>query len=863
MPRGNVMSRARRVLIGSGRDARPALLGQLLVIGLFLGFYDALRNLAATRVGTAEAAARAVLSAERWLHLDVERPLNSWLAGHPALGLLAGDWYDTAHFFVTLPLLFFVWWRAAPPVYRRLRDVLLLTNVIGFVVYLAVPLAPPRLLPGHGYVDIVATRHALGGWSATLTSAADQYGAMPSLHVGWALWCTLVVFTLTKRAALRTAAVAYPLLTTVVILATGNHWLLDAAAGAACLALGAVGAALLARRAELRVAAAAPRRRVLILSASMGAGHDGAAREMARRLELTGHEVAIRDYLPTVPFKLGYFIRWFYEMQLEHAPATYEWHYAKMRTSRITMVLTTWYAGLAKWRVLRMVRRLHADVVVSTYPLASQVLGMLRALGRLPIPTATFVTDFSVHPAIVSKHVDVNLCITPAAARESTRLCGRPSVATGPLIPDAFREPMSADERVAVRAELGLPVSGVVALVVAGSWGVGNVRATVERLAGDGSITPLVVCGRNEVMRAELDALPGVVALGWRSDMPRLLRACDVVVENAGGLTAMEAMAAGIPVVSHETIPGHGGHNAEEMEAAGVTSWVRDSDQLVPTVHALASGRAGQKQREAALGLFVADAAVVIAELARSRDLGSALATAGLVTPPGARLAAPSPVLRTRRRVVVGGTAVAAAFFTGTTGVAIATDHGLGVTTAHRHPGNVYVVVRLTDDDLRQPGIAALLRSVQGTGAVDREVVRTDPARVRSLAAAGVPLANAGCGRRGWIVPDRAHQDLVDERTALAQVTGTKQWVFVASRKLSVVDLGTALVADDRIVRPDEVVPAGTAVPVLGRNGVVLLVDGRAASASVLATTLRHVVRQVSAEGLELRPLTEIAPRPA
>ena len=857
------MSRARKALVGSGPQHRPALIGQLLVIGLFLGFYDALRDLAPGRVGAAESAARGVLSAERWLHVDVEHRLNAWLTGHPALGLLAGDWYDTAHFFVTLPLLAFVWWRAAPATYRRLRDVLLLTNVIGFVVYLLVPLAPPRLVTGLGYVDTVATRHALGGWSATLSHAADQYAAMPSLHVGWALWCTLVVFTLTQRRLVRIAAVLYPCVTTVVILATANHWVFDAGAGALCLALGAIGAAAHARRAEAVVPVAVPRRRVLILSASMGAGHDGAARELGRRLELTGHDVRIRDYLPTVPLGLGYFIRWFYEMQLEHAPGTYEWHYAKMRTSRLVMIVTTWYAGLAKWRILRMVRRTHADVVVSTYPLASQALGALRALGRLPIPSATFVTDFSVHPAIVSKHVDVNLCVTPAAAREATRLCGRPSVATGPLIPDVFREPLTADERAAVRTELGLPVDGIVALVVAGSWGVGNVRATVERLASDGTITPLVVCGRNEVMRAELSALPGVVALGWRTDMPQLLRASDVVVENAGGLTAMEAMAAGVPVVSHETIPGHGAHNAEEMEAAGVTTWVRDADDLVPTVRALATGTKGRRQRASARAIFVADAAVVVAELARSADVGSALAAAGIATPPGARLATPSPVIRNRRRLLIGTATVVAAFFTGTTGVAIATDHGLGITTAHRHPGDVYVVVRLTDADLKAPGIAALLRSVQGTGAVDRTVVRTDPSALRALARAGVPLANAGCGRRGWIVPDRAHEDLVDARTALARVTGTRQWVFVASRRLSLFDLGTALVADDRIVRPDEVIGAGRAVPALTHGGLVVLVDGRAASPAALVTTLEQLRVVVATRGLHLRPLTEIAPRPA
>jgi hypothetical protein len=99
--------------------------------------------------------------------------------------------------------------------------------------------------------------------------------------------------------------------------------------------------------------------------------------------------------------------------------------------------------------------------------------------------------------------------------------------------------------------------------------------------------------------------------------MPALLRAADVLVENAGGLTALEAMACGLPVATYRPIPGHGRANAGTMARAGVTTWVRRSADLGPTLVRLADGTEGQRQRAAGLALFDADPAGVVADVAR------------------------------------------------------------------------------------------------------------------------------------------------------------------------------------------------------------------------------------------------------
>jgi UDP-N-acetylglucosamine:LPS N-acetylglucosamine transferase len=100
----------------------------------------------------------------------------------------------------------------------------------------------------------------------------------------------------------------------------------------------------------------------------------------------------------------------------------------------------------------------------------------------------------------------------------------------------------------------------------------------------------VVLCARNEKLRHSLDRVPGVVALGWRTDVHELLHVADVLVQNAGGLSLTEAMVAGLPAVSYRPIPGHGRANAGVLDAAGLVPWAHTPEQLGRLVHA-AAGR--------------------------------------------------------------------------------------------------------------------------------------------------------------------------------------------------------------------------------------------------------------------------------
>jgi hypothetical protein len=243
---------ALRLPAGESADAaqtRPRWWGELVVVAWLAVLYDTVTNLAPAREALALAHGRALLSFEHSLGIDPELTLNRWLSHHHTLGAIASYYYDNAHFVVTLGLLGWLWWRRAD-IYRPLRNALVAINVLGLLVFWLCPVAPPRMLVGSGFSDVVAASHTLGSWhTGSLAADADQFAAMPSLHLAWAAWCGLVIWRVTSRRWARGVAVLYPCSVAVAVLSTGNHYLLDVLAGLATCAA-AVGLVWLASAAR-------------------------------------------------------------------------------------------------------------------------------------------------------------------------------------------------------------------------------------------------------------------------------------------------------------------------------------------------------------------------------------------------------------------------------------------------------------------------------------------------------------------------------------------------------------------------------------------------------------------------------------
>jgi hypothetical protein len=217
---------------------RPPLWIEGVVLVWLLWVYDAVGNLAPLRVRAAVGHAAAVLHLERALHVSFEASLNRFASSHHMFGLAVSDYYDNAHFVVTLAVLAWLW-IAHPNLYRRWRRALVILNVAGFAVFWLYPMAPPRMLAG--FTDTVALTHAIGSWhSGGLSSDANQYAAMPSLHLAWAVWSAAAIWSIIRRWPIRGVALAHPLITLFAVLATANHLLTDSVAGMVTAGLAAV-----------------------------------------------------------------------------------------------------------------------------------------------------------------------------------------------------------------------------------------------------------------------------------------------------------------------------------------------------------------------------------------------------------------------------------------------------------------------------------------------------------------------------------------------------------------------------------------------------------------------------------------------
>jgi hypothetical protein len=217
---------------------RPRLWFEILLIAVSYWTYSLIRNAVPEQRGEALRNADWIWKVEHQLGLAVEQSINH--AANSVTWLIVGMnyYYATLHFVVTLGVL--VWlYRAHPGRYAATRLVLFSTTGVALVGYYLYPLAPPRLMNGGHFIDTVMVHQTWGSMaSGDLKNMSNQYAAMPSMHIGWSLWCGLTIFALATVPWVRVLGLLYPATTLVVIVATANHFWLDAVGGVVCLAFG-------------------------------------------------------------------------------------------------------------------------------------------------------------------------------------------------------------------------------------------------------------------------------------------------------------------------------------------------------------------------------------------------------------------------------------------------------------------------------------------------------------------------------------------------------------------------------------------------------------------------------------------------
>ncbi|MFI6682493.1 phosphatase PAP2 family protein [Streptomyces sp. NPDC050485] len=235
---------------------RPRWWTELPLVALVYAVYSLGRLIVRGNEAGAVDHGLAILHLEQTLHINLEQPLNRLFTRTPAIGIPADFIYGSLHYLVTPAVLIWLF-RRRPGQYRAARSWLMTSTLLGLIGFTFLPTCPPRLLAAvHGFTDTMAQYSSYGWWGGQasaprgLGGMTNQFAAMPSLHVGWALWCGVMLWRFGGSRIARIAAVAYPLVITFVVMGTANHYLLDALAGVAVMGLGLLLSKPLMRLAE-------------------------------------------------------------------------------------------------------------------------------------------------------------------------------------------------------------------------------------------------------------------------------------------------------------------------------------------------------------------------------------------------------------------------------------------------------------------------------------------------------------------------------------------------------------------------------------------------------------------------------------
>ncbi len=318
---------------------------------------------------------------------------------------------------------------------------------------------------------------------------------------------------------------------------------------------------------------------VLILTAAVGGGHAAAGAAIQEEMEQAGYQGIVVDGIRAMSRKLDRLLIQGYAQPLRHAPWLLRLVFAITSRKPGVLVIRIIVGFVFGPRLGRVIQRQRPDIVISTYPLVNSALGWLRQSGRLSEPAIAVIADYGAHALWVAPGIDLHLVPSRLSAEMVQRADGEAAVAHLPVA----RRFQAAETRAAARAGLGLPPDAFVVLVIGGAWGIGDVESAVQ-YAVEAGVWPLVVTGHNQGLRSRLESRfsteKRIRILGWTTEIPALMRAADCMIQNAGGMTCLEAIEMRLPILLFQPIPGHGTLNASIMARTGAAHWAHSGPEL-------------------------------------------------------------------------------------------------------------------------------------------------------------------------------------------------------------------------------------------------------------------------------------------
>ncbi|AET68450.1 UDP-N-acetylglucosamine:LPS N-acetylglucosamine transferase [Desulfosporosinus orientis DSM 765] len=329
--------------------------------------------------------------------------------------------------------------------------------------------------------------------------------------------------------------------------------------------------------------------RVLVFSATYGAGHVKAAEALIAAIRMIDSSVEIihKDAIAIINRGLNQILRHSYIGVIKHAPKIWGKYYYRTQEIADDSLLQRFLNTFGRRQLINYIRDLEPDVIVCTYPTVAGVLAQLRVKGELSIPVVTVVTDYTVHSHWIHFGVDCYIVGSPQVARGFVQRgikASRIQISGIPVNP-LFEREADKDERL---SKLGLEKDRLTFLVMGGAYGVlGKAKWMCDLVANfGGPVQAIIVCGKDHKLYNSLDfvlqkASNPVVRFEFVNNVDELMSIADIIITKAGGLTVSESLTKRLPIIVFNPIPGQEENNAQYIEEIGAGRVARTDQEFI------------------------------------------------------------------------------------------------------------------------------------------------------------------------------------------------------------------------------------------------------------------------------------------
>ena len=335
---------------------------------------------------------------------------------------------------------------------------------------------------------------------------------------------------------------------------------------------------------------------ILVVTASMGSGHNKAANAVAEAIKrkYPVNKINVIDFMSTETAYFNSLVKDIYLKMLDHTPSVYEFFYKFTSDSTKGSTIQSVFAHAMKKDMRELIKKYEADMVICTHPFPCAAASYLKQTGEINIPLITVMTDFCVHQFWLYKNIDIYFTANDLLKKEMVNqgLLEERIFVTGIPVGYNFRVDYNRDE---LMAKFKLEKDKPVALIMGGGLGLGGVKnalCQLERLKKD--IQILVITGANVALWSEMNEYAQhskhkILVWGYSHNIQEFMSVATFLISKPGALTISEALTRELPMILHDPIPGPEVDNAKFVSDNGAAIWVKHQDTLDAVVREVLS----------------------------------------------------------------------------------------------------------------------------------------------------------------------------------------------------------------------------------------------------------------------------------